>query len=53
MTKSEYDGMIKEIKAGMFIYITCPQDRAYNQASERAISIIEKYKKRKRIISKK
>ena len=47
MDKAEYDFIITEIRAGMFIYISCPQDRSYNQACQRAIDIVEKYKKGK------
>ncbi|HUT42704.1 MAG TPA: hypothetical protein VMW95_00100 [Desulfobacterales bacterium] len=43
--KTYYDDIITEIKAGMVIFISCPQDRAWNQASQRAIDIIKKYKK--------
>jgi len=46
MDKAEYDFIITEIRAGMFIYISCPQNRAYNQACQRAIDIVDKYYKK-------
>jgi len=53
MTDKDYDGMITEIKAGMSLTNKSPQDRVYNQACLRAISIIEKYKKGKGLFQKK